>query len=182
MNNSSHLDIATTLFKLGYGVIPLRDDKRPIGAWKELQTTPKSPIDMTKSNSYGLICGVNDVEVLDLDYKVLPSEKDKDSHYNTMLSFIQENIEDASNKLALYETMSGGVHIIYKTKKKEGNQVLSKLKDERTLYETRGVGGYAFFIPTKTYLAETTRLLSTLQIVKGVYSLASSKVSMSEKM
>lgn len=149
MNNSNHLDIATKLFKLGYGVIPLRDDKRPIGAWKELQTTPKSPNDMIKSNSYGLICGVNNVEVLDLDYKVLPSEEDKDGHYNTMLSFIQENIEDAANKLALYETMSGGVHIIYKTKKKEGNQVLSKLKDERTLYETRGVGGYAFFYPDK---------------------------------
>ena len=104
---------------------------------------------MIKSNSYGLICGVNNVEVLDLDYKVLPSEEEKESHYNTMLSFIQENIEGAANKLALYETMSGGVHIIYKTKKKEGNQVLSKLKDERTLYETRGVGGYAFFYPDK---------------------------------
>jgi len=110
MNNSSHLHLATTLFKLGYGVIPLRDNKEPIGAWKKLQTTPKSPNDMFKTNNYGLICGVNNVEVLDLDYKVLPSEEDKDKHYNTMLSFIQENIEDASNKLALYETMSGGVH------------------------------------------------------------------------
>ena len=87
---------------------------------------------MANSKNYGLICGVNDVEILDLDFKVLETEEEKDNLYNETLLFIEENIKDASNKLALYETISGGYHLLYKTKKKEGNQVLAKIKIDKT--------------------------------------------------
>ena len=147
MEATNHFKIAVKLYNEGYGLLPLKDNKEPIGPWKHLQTKTKSPIEMANSKNYGLICGVNDVEILDLDFKVLETEEEKDNLYNETLLFIEENIKDASNKLALYETISGGYHLLYKTKKKEGNQVLAKIKIDKTLFETRGVGGYGYLYP-----------------------------------
>ena len=133
MKATNHLEIAVRLYNEGYGFLPLKDNKEPIGPWKHLQTKTISPIEMAKSNHYGLICGVNDVEILDLDFKVLETEEEKDNLYNETLLFIEENIKGASNKLALYETVNGGYHLLYKTKKKERNQVLAKIKIDKNM-------------------------------------------------
>ena len=100
MGATNHFKIAVKLYKEGYGFLPLQDNKEPTGPWKHLQTKTISPVELPKSNYYGLICGVNDVEILDLDFKVLETEEEKDNLYNETLLFIEENIKGASNKLA----------------------------------------------------------------------------------
>ena len=61
------------LSSLGYSIIPVDENKRPIGAWKKYQTEARSPDEVEQLDSplYGLVTGVNDLEVIDVDLKVL---------------------------------------------------------------------------------------------------------------
>ncbi len=45
------------------------------------------------------------------------------------------------NKIVQQTTMSGGVHLVYRTDKPKGNRKLSSTSDGKVLVETRGVGG-----------------------------------------
>ena len=61
------------LSDLGYSIIPCNSDKTPIGSWKKYQTTARSKdeIESLDSPLYGLVTGYNNLEVLDIDLKVL---------------------------------------------------------------------------------------------------------------
>lgn len=134
-------DYIKQLILLGYNVISLNEDKTPKKAWKDFQDKPVNNI--IESNYYGLICGYNDVECIDIDLKVLPSKGDRDKFIKELASLIDNHIEDYKKKLVIKKTRSGGFHFIYRAKNIEGNLKLAKLIDHKeAIIETRGLGGY----------------------------------------
>ena len=57
----------------GYSIIPVNDDKTPKGSWKRNQEIPYSidEIDSIYSNTWAIITGFNNLEIIDFDLKVL---------------------------------------------------------------------------------------------------------------
>jgi hypothetical protein len=100
-----------------------------------------------KSDRIGLVCGSFScgLEVIDVDTKVLAA--------NVVEPFkvqLLELLKDDLHQLSVYETMSGGLHILYRCDNYAGNLKLSQPLDEWTeqptkeaLFETRGEGGFA---------------------------------------
>ena len=129
------------LISLGFNVIPLNEDKTPKKSWKEFQDKPVNSV--PESNYYGLICGYNDVECIDIDLKVLPSREERDEFMKGLMSLIDNHIEDYKKKIVIKKTRSGGFHLIYQAKNIEGNKKLANLEGHKeAIIETRGIGGY----------------------------------------
>jgi len=137
----THLQL---LSSLGYSVIPCKEDKRPDGAWKDFQTTARTSeqIELLNAPLYGLITGFNYLEVLDIDLKVLSTAKEQLEWWAEFLSFLQDNILDFNDKFVIKKTKNNGYHILYKSKRVEGNQKIASLKGHtEAIIETRGIGG-----------------------------------------
>lgn len=125
----------------GFNTIPITSDKRPKGKWAMYQTEKVTKIE--KSTNYALICGYNDVECIDVDLKVLPAKKDRDSFYDELIEMINNHIEDYKDKLVIKKTLNNGYHIIYRADNIGGNKKLATLKGStEAIIETRGIGGY----------------------------------------
>jgi hypothetical protein len=132
------------LSDLGYSIIPCNSDKTPIGSWKKYQTTARSKdeIESLDSPLYGFVTGYNNLEVLDIDLKVVTGTKDKIDLWDEFLKFIKDNILDFDEKFVIVKTKNAGYHILYKCNFIEGNKKIAKLKDTtEALFETRGIGG-----------------------------------------
>ncbi len=99
----------------GYSIIPVDQDKRPIGSWKQYQTSNRSPDDVESLNSplFGLVTGYNDVEVIDIDLKVIVGLQQQKKWWQEYLSFIKDNIEDFEDKVVIAKTRNAGYHILY---------------------------------------------------------------------
>lgn len=132
------------LAQLGYSIIPVREDKRPLGEWKKYQTTPRTQEEVSLLNSplYGLVCGVLGVEVIDVDLKVFGSLKEQQEFWNEYIGFLRDNIDDFDKKFLIKKTKNKGYHIIYRCSSPSGNTKIAKLKGQNeAIIETRGVGG-----------------------------------------
>lgn len=132
------------LSDLGYSIIPCNSDKTPIGSWKKYQTISRSKDEIESLNSplYGLVTGYNNLEVLDVDLKVVTGTKDKIDLWDEFLKFIKDNILDFDEKFVIVKTKNAGYHILYRCNFIEGNKKIAKLKDTtEALFETRGIGG-----------------------------------------
>jgi hypothetical protein len=104
------------------------------------------------TTNFGIVTGYDFLEVLDIDLKVLSTTKEKESIWMEMLSLFKDAIFDFEEKFVIYKTQSEGFHILYKTKRVQGNLKISKLKGHKeALIETRGIGGYVFAYPHKKY-------------------------------
>lgn len=128
----------------GYSIIPCSELKVPIGQWKKYQEQARSIEEVEKLEAplYGLVTGVNDVEVLDIDLKVLPSAREQKEFWDEFINFIKDNIYDFDDKFVIAKTQKNGYHILYRCKKIEGNKKLAKLKGHtEAIFETRGIGG-----------------------------------------
>ena len=128
----------------GYSIIPCSELKVPIGIWKKYQEQARSIEEVEKLDAplYGLVTGVNDVEVLDIDLKVLPSAREQKEFWDEFINFIKNNIYDFDDKFVVAKTQKNGYHILYRCKKIEGNKKLAKLKGHtEAIFETRGIGG-----------------------------------------
>jgi hypothetical protein len=67
-------------------------------------------------------------------------------YYNTLT----DTIINFHDKFSVYQTKSGGYHILYKSKRVQGNTKIASLKGHtEAIIETRGVGGYIFLYPDK---------------------------------
>ena len=105
----------------------------------------------------GIITGFEDLEVVDVDLKVFSTTTEKIDFWNELLELLRDAIFDFDEKFVIYKTKNAGYHILYKTKRVEGNNKLAKLKGHKeAVIETRGVGGYVFIyhdnsINDKTY-------------------------------
>jgi hypothetical protein len=136
------------LIGLGYNVIDINTDKTPKRGWKEYQDKPVNGL--IESDLYGLICGYNDLEVLDIDLKVLPTKPERDEFWKGLIELIDNHISDYQKKLTIIKTQNDGFHIIYKAKNIEGNLKLAKLKGyKEAIIETRGIGGYVCMYDAK---------------------------------
>ena len=138
------------LINKGFSLITADKNKRPLGSWKNAQTTA-TDVDTFKSQFLskgsegvcGLVTGFNDLEVMDVDLKVFSTAQEKKEWFGEYISFLQDNIMDFDDKFVIYKTKNEGYHILYKTKRVEGNLKVAKLKGHsQQVLETRGTGGY----------------------------------------
>ena len=138
------------LINKGFSLITADKNKKPLNSWKDAQTTA-TDVDTFKSQFLskgsegvcGLVTGFNDLEVMDVDLKVFSTAQEKKEWFGEYISFLQDNIMDFDDKFVIYKTKNEGYHILYKTKRVEGNLKVAKLKGHsQQVLETRGVGGY----------------------------------------
>jgi hypothetical protein len=137
------------LIDSNYSIIPIGDNKVPIGKWKDRQTQPYTKDEFeplyNRCKGFGIVTGYNNVEVIDIDLKVLKSLKEQQDFWNEYIELLKSNIADFDDKFVIYKTINNGYHILYKCEEIEGNKKLAKLKGmTEAIIETRGVGGYVY--------------------------------------
>jgi len=143
------LSHAKKLIDIGYSLIVSDDQKRPIGSWKECQQKAFTKDEFEqryysdKANYVGYVTGYNEIEVIDVDLKVFATLKEQNDFWNEFLQLLKDNIDDFDLKFTIYKTINQGYHILYKTKKVQGNTKIARLKDHsEAVIESRGKGGY----------------------------------------
>lgn len=132
------------LAQMGYSIIPVSEDKRPIGAWKKYQEKPRTEEEVEKLTSpkSGLVCGIDGLEVIDVDLKVFPSLKEQQFFWNEYISFLKDNIEDFDDKFVIKKTKNKGYHILYKCREPQGSTKIACLEGHtEAVIESRGLGG-----------------------------------------
>jgi hypothetical protein len=141
-----------------FSVITIGENKIPNFPWKEQQNEKLSEEQFLKqlknptTSGVGIVTGFEYLEVIDIDTKVFSTQHEKDEFWNEFYQTLKDNIVDFEQKFAVYQTKSGGFHILYKSKRVQGNTKISKLKGHKeAIIETRGVGGYVFIYPEKKY-------------------------------
>jgi hypothetical protein len=151
-------DYLKKLSSIGYSIIPCDETKKPIGKWKDYQTANRTSdeIELLNSPKYGLVTGFNDLEVIDVDLKVIATVSEKKQWWDEYLAFLCDNIVDFMDKVVISRTQSGGYHILYKSKTIVGNTKIAKLEGmTEAIIETRGVGGFVViydnFLTEKEY-------------------------------
>lgn len=158
-----------------FSLITIGENKVPNFAWKDQQSTKLSESEFIKRLNYeggiitkrgyetpgtkgvGIATGYDGLECIDIDTKVffedaIQKDKSLDQQTEEKDKFIQEyfqtlrdHIEDFDHKVVMYQTRSGGYHILYKAKNLQGNRKLAKLKGyTEAVLETRSNGGYIF--------------------------------------
>src|SRR5690606_13676585 len=100
--------------------------------------------------------GFNYLECVHVDLKVFSTAREQKEWWDEFLPFVEDNILDFHDKFTITKTKNAGYHILYKTKRVDGNNKLAKLKGHKeAILETRGNGGYIFvydnFLNDKTY-------------------------------
>lgn len=142
------LDKCKKLLTQGYSLIAVNEDKRPLGKWKEQQTKAlteqefEARYNQPGAAGVGIVTGYNDLECVDMDLKVFSTAREQKEFWCEYTDFLNDNILDFHEKFVVYKTRNNGYHILFKTKRVEGNQKLAVLKGHRSaIIETRGVGG-----------------------------------------
>jgi len=144
-------DIVEKYWGFGLATLPTKENKSPIGKWKEgINDLPH----YINAHGIGIICGQisGGLECLDFDNHFGDAKQ-------TMAAFMQQ-ISDlhAKYKFVIQKTQSDGYHLLYKCEKIEGNlKLASRLitvnNEQRpdAIIETRGEGGYFVADPTPGY-------------------------------
>jgi len=136
----------------GFSIIPVDENKTPLGAWKKYQTEARSKdeIDLLTSPLYGLITGYNDLEVIDIDLKVFSTLQEQNDFWNEYLSFLKDNIDDFDKKFSIYKTKNQGYHILYRCKNIAGNTKIARLQGHKeAVIESRGKYGMVVIYENK---------------------------------
>lgn len=145
----------------GLSVIPVGENKIPIGSWKPNIKKLIAPNgNFTTSFGIGIVCGVvsSNLEVIDIDCKYDLTGKLFEDYKNLIAAENKELLK----KLVVEKTPSGGYHFIYRCTEIAGNTKLAQrhaseselLNDKnryRVLIETRGEGGYTMVAPSPKY-------------------------------
>jgi hypothetical protein len=135
-----------------FSLVAVNDDKRPNHKWKVCQTEKMSWNDLEselfKVSNFGIVTGFEDLECIDIDLKVFSTAKEQKEFFEEYLGYLKDNILDFDKKIVIYKTKNAGYHLLYKSKRVQGNLKLAKLKGHtEAVIETRGVGGYIFAYP-----------------------------------
>ena len=152
------------LLDTGYSVITVGYNKVPNVPWKKYQASQITKEELEKNytisddvyvrsdgstgtvlktNCVGLCTGFNGLEVIDVDLKVLPVLEERTAFWEEYLNFIKCSVIDFDDKFVIYQTASGGYHILYRCNNVGKNQKIATLKNTKeAIIETRGVGGY----------------------------------------
>lgn len=153
-----------------FSITTIGENKRANFPWREQQTNKISQEKFEKNYSYkggiikkdgneiasttnfALICGYDNLEVMDVDLKTLDTAREKESFWNKYYAELKKKIYDFDNRFSIYRTKNQGFHILYKTKLVEGNQKIAVQEGKtEALLETRGVGGYVAVYPDNCY-------------------------------
>lgn len=141
-----------------FSVITIGENKVPNFKWQPQQSEKLSEEQFLKQLKFqttvgiGIVTGFEFLEVIDIDTKVFSTQHEKDEFWSEFYQTLKDNIVDFEQKFAVYQTKSGGYHIIYKSKRVQKNTKIAKLKGHKeAIIETRGVGGYVFIYPEKKY-------------------------------
>lgn len=159
-----NLSYCNKLLDVGFSLISVGKNKTPNTRWKEYQTNKISKqnfeknynikkssytnslgieVEINATENIGICTGFWGVEVIDVDLKVLPSIQKQREFWDEYLGFLRKSIIDFDNKVVIYQTLTGGYHILYRCSKVGGNEKLATLKGyNQAIIETRGVGGY----------------------------------------
>ena len=143
---------ASKYLEHGYSPIPLvSGQKRPLlKDWTRYKDQPLTDLSQFTTDSLGLVCGYNGLEVLDIDAKHFTGEEFKE-----YIELLEANGPGILPKLVIQETPSGGFHFMYRCEVIEGNQKLAKNEAKEVTFETRGIGGQVAAWPTPGYRLET---------------------------
>lgn len=152
------------LIDRGFSLISCSETKAPNFPWKKSQTKPldesafrknynysggiyyKNGDEIPPTNAVGIVCGYGDLEVIDIDLKVLSTAKEKKDFWELFISYCEDSIFNFWDKFCITKTKNEGFHILYKTKRAEGNLKLAKLKGHKEyIIETRGIGGMVIY-------------------------------------
>jgi len=141
-----------------FSVITIGDNKIPNTTWKEQQSVKLSYDSFVKNfrnpstTGIGIVTGFEFLEVIDVDTKVFSTQQEKDDFWNEYYQSLKDNILDFEDKFSVYQTKSGGYHILYKSKRVQGNIKIASLQGHKeAVIESRGIGGYVFVYPDKKY-------------------------------
>jgi hypothetical protein len=153
-------------FYENFSLITVSDNKIPNFPWKQAQSEKQSWDSFIKNYNYkggiikkdgkeipatdnfGIVTGFEYLECIDVDLKVFSTAKEQLSFWNEYLGYLQDNILDFNDKVVVYKTKNAGYHLLYKSKRVQGNLKLAKLKGHtEAVIETRGIGGYIFTYP-----------------------------------
>jgi len=154
------------LFYDNFSLITVSDNKVPNFPWKASQTQKidwdkflsnwnykggifrKDKTEIPATDNFGIVTGFEYLECIDIDLKVFSTAKEQKDFWEEFTGYLKDNILDFDDKLVIYKTKNAGYHILYKSKRVEGNLKLAKLKGHKeAILETRGVGGYIFTYP-----------------------------------
>jgi len=154
------------LFYDNFSLITVGDDKVPNFPWKAQQTQRleydkfmrhynykggifrKDKTEIPATTNFGIVTGFDDLECVDIDLKVFSTAKEQKDFWDEYTGYLRDNILDFDDKVVIYKTKNAGYHILYKSKRVEGNIKLARLKGHsEAVLETRGVGGYIFTYP-----------------------------------
>ena len=148
-----------------FSVITVGENKVPNFKWKEQQEKKISKevflnrLNFSGENptkAIGIVTGFEFLEVIDVDTKVFSTQLEMTSFWDEYLSTLRDNIINFDEKFVVYQTKSGGYHIIYKSKRVVGNTKIASLKGHtEAVIESRGVGGYVFIYPDKKVLSRS---------------------------
>jgi len=161
-------------FLENFSLITVSENKVPNFAWKPQQSTrldwdtfyknysyaggiiKKDGLEIPATNNFGIVTGFEHLECIDVDLKVFSTAKEQLSFWNEYLSYLSDNILDFNDKIVIYKTRNAGYHLLYKSKRVEGNLKLAKLKGHtEAVIETRGIGGYIFTYPDNKVLTKS---------------------------
>jgi hypothetical protein len=137
-----------------FSLLVVGENKVPIGTWKENQSVKLSPDAFLlrykdpRSKGIGIITGFEFLEVIDVDLKVFSTASEMQEFWSEYITTLRETIYDFDRKFVIYRTKSGGYHILYKSKRVEGNKKIAALQGHKeAVIESRGNGGYVFVYP-----------------------------------
>lgn len=135
-----------------FSLIAVNDNKKPNHLWKSCQTEkmPWNELEneLSKVSNFGIVTGFEDLECIDIDLKVFSTAKEQKEFFDEYIGYLKDNILDFEKKIVVYKTKNAGYHLLYKSKRVQGNLKLAKLKGHtEAVIETRGVGGYIFAYP-----------------------------------
>lgn len=149
---SAFKEYAEMLSGEGFNPIPVNNVKAPMVQANSNHLYEKKDITAYNWNSYGIgiTCGIasDNLEVIDFDkhqgqnVKVIYDEFVKNDVVDNM---IREGL------LCVYQTPTGGFHIMYRTDILENSQTLALWEDKNIMIETKAGGGYVVCYPTNGY-------------------------------
>jgi hypothetical protein len=164
------IEICNRLLDEGFSLLTVGESKVPNFSWKPNQIKSlskeefekrynykggiklKSGGEMLPTNNVGLITGYDFLECIDVDLKVFSTAKEQLQFWDEYLSFLQDNILDFEEKFVVYKTKNNGYHILYKSKRLDGNKKIAVLKGHKeAVIESRGNGGYVFIYENNVF-------------------------------
>lgn len=141
-----------------FSIITIGDKKVPNFPWKAQQTEKLSEEQFTNqynspsTKAIGICTGYDYLECVDVDLKVFSTAQEQREFWDEFITMLRDHILDFDDKIAIYKTANAGFHLLYKSKRVQGNLKLAKLKGHNeAVIETRGVGGYIFVYPDNQY-------------------------------